>query len=81
LAQKLRISRIQFTDHIKLKKKEDQNMNPLYLLGRGNKILLDDIQRKSMEQRLRESSFRVCPICGSIQYQSSNTDTIVYPKK
>jgi hypothetical protein len=35
LAQKLRIPKIQFTEHIKLKKKEDQSM---VLLRKGNKI-------------------------------------------
>jgi hypothetical protein len=38
LAQKLRISKIQFTDHMKLSKKEDQSMDALVLLRRGNKI-------------------------------------------
>jgi hypothetical protein len=40
LTQRLRIPKIQFTDHIKLKKKEDQNVGPLVLLRRGNKILM-----------------------------------------
>ena len=39
LTQKLRISKIQFTDHIKLKKKEGQIVDALVLLRRGNKIL------------------------------------------
>jgi hypothetical protein len=38
LAQKHRISKIQFTDHMKLKKKEDQSMDTSVLLRRGNKI-------------------------------------------
>ena len=38
LAQKLRISKIQFTDQMKLKKKEDQSMDTSVLLRRGNKI-------------------------------------------
>ena len=37
LAQKLGIPKIQFTDHMKLKK-EDQSVDTLILLGRGNKI-------------------------------------------
>jgi hypothetical protein len=37
--QKLRITKIQFTDHVKLRKKEDQSMDALILLRRGNKIL------------------------------------------
>jgi hypothetical protein len=39
LAQGLRISKIQFTDHMKLKKKEDQSVGASVLLRRGNKIL------------------------------------------
>jgi hypothetical protein len=39
LAQKLRIHKIQFTDHMKLKNKEDQSMGASVLLRRGNKIL------------------------------------------
>jgi hypothetical protein len=39
LAQKLRIPKIQFTDHMKLKKKEDQSMGALVLLRKRNKIL------------------------------------------
>ena len=38
LAQKLGIPKIQFTDHMKLKKKEDQSVNTSVLLRRGNKI-------------------------------------------
>ena len=40
LAQKLRILKIQFTDHMKLKKKEDQSIDASVLLRRGNKILM-----------------------------------------
>jgi hypothetical protein len=39
LAQKLRVPKIQFTDHKKLKKKEDHSVDALVLLRRGNKIL------------------------------------------
>jgi hypothetical protein len=39
LAQKFIISKIQFTDHTKLKKKEDQSVDASVLLRRGNKIL------------------------------------------
>ena len=40
LAQKLRIPNIQFTNHMKLKKKENQSVDASVLLRRGNKILL-----------------------------------------
>jgi hypothetical protein len=38
LAQKLRIPEIQFTDHMKFKKKEDHSVDASVLLRRGNKI-------------------------------------------
>jgi hypothetical protein len=40
LAQKLRIPKIEFTDHMKLKKKEDQSVGASVLLRNGNKILM-----------------------------------------
>ena len=41
LALKLRIPKIQFTDHIKLKKKKEQSVDTLVLLRRGNKIPME----------------------------------------
>ena len=38
LDQKLRILKIQLTDHMKLKKKEDQSMDATVILRRGNNI-------------------------------------------
>jgi hypothetical protein len=43
LAQKLRIPKIQFAKHMKLKKKEDQSVDTLILLTRGNNILMDGV--------------------------------------
>jgi hypothetical protein len=37
IAPKLEIPKIQFTDHMKLKKKEDQSVGASVLLRRGNK--------------------------------------------
>jgi hypothetical protein len=39
LAQTLGIPKIQFTDHMKFKKKEDQSVDASVILRRGNKIL------------------------------------------
>jgi hypothetical protein len=39
LAQNLRIPKIQFTDHMKLKNKEDQRVDASVLFRKGNKIL------------------------------------------
>ena len=43
LAQKFRIPKIQFTNHMKLKK-EDQSVDTLILLRRGNKISKEGIR-------------------------------------
>jgi hypothetical protein len=40
LAQKFLIPKIQFTDHMKLKKKEEQSVNASILHRRGNKIII-----------------------------------------
>jgi hypothetical protein len=40
LAQKFGIPNIQFTDHMKHKKKEERSMYVLVILRRGNKILM-----------------------------------------
>jgi hypothetical protein len=71
LAQKLRIPKIKFTDHKKLKKKEDQIVDTSVLFKRGNKILMGGNTEKNVEQRLKERPPRDCPIWGSIPY----TDT------
>jgi hypothetical protein len=43
LAQKLRIPKIQFTNHMKHKKKEDQSVDTSILLRRGNKIPMERV--------------------------------------
>jgi hypothetical protein len=40
LAQKLRIPKIQLTDHVQIKKKTDQSVDASILLRRDNKILM-----------------------------------------
>ena len=43
LAQKLRIPKVQFAKHMKLKKKEDQNVDNLFLLRMGNKMPMEGV--------------------------------------
>jgi hypothetical protein len=51
LAPKLRIPKIQFAKHMKLKKKEDQNVDTL---KGGIKYPWKELQRQSLKQRLKE---------------------------
>jgi hypothetical protein len=71
IAQNLGISTIQSAKHIKLKKKEDQSVDTLVLLRRGNKYPWEEIQRQSVEPRLKEWPSRDCPTWGSIPYTVS----------
>jgi hypothetical protein len=50
----LGIPKIQFTNHMKLKKKEDQSVDRSILLRRENKIPMKELQRQNVEQRLKE---------------------------
>jgi hypothetical protein len=43
LSQKFRIPKIQVTNHMKLRKKEDQNVHTLILLRRGNRIPMEGV--------------------------------------
>ena len=54
LDQKFRIPKIQFIDNMKLKKKKDQNVDALVLLRRGTEYTREEIQRQSVEKRLKE---------------------------
>ena len=45
LSQKLRMPKIQFIDHMKLKKKEDQSVDTSALLRRGTKYPWEELQR------------------------------------
>jgi hypothetical protein len=45
LAQKFRISKIQFTDHMKFKKKEDHSVDTQSFLEWGSKYPWEEIQR------------------------------------
>jgi hypothetical protein len=66
LAQKSRIPKIQFTDHMKLKKKKDQVWILRSFLEEGTKYQWEEIQKQSVEQRLKERPSRDCPTPGSI---------------
>jgi hypothetical protein len=52
----------------KLKKKEDQNVGILVLLRGGTKYPWEEIQRQSVEQRLKERPSRDCLTWGFIPY-------------
>jgi hypothetical protein len=58
--QKLGIPKIQFTDRMKLKKKEDLSVHASASHRNGTKYLREQIQRESVEQRLKGRPFKDC---------------------
>jgi hypothetical protein len=68
LAQKLGIPKIQFTDYMKLKTKENQSVQASVLLRRGNKYLREERRSQGVEQRQKERPSRDYPTWGSIPY-------------
>ena len=66
LVQKLRIPKIQFAKHMKFKNNEDQNVDTSPFLRMGTKYPWKELQRQSLELRLKEGPSRDCPTRGSI---------------
>ena len=61
LAQNLGPPKIQFTDHMKLKKRKTKVWILQSFLEGGTKYPWEEIQRLSVEQRLKERPSRDCP--------------------
>jgi hypothetical protein len=81
LTSKFRISKIQFTDHIK-PKKENQNVNASVLLRRGNKILTGgNMEAKYGADTEVSGPSRDCPPGDLSHIQSPNLDDIVDSRK
>jgi hypothetical protein len=66
LAQKLKIPKILFAKHMKLKKEEDQRLDTSPLLRMGTKYLWKELQRQSLELRRKDGPPRDCPTWVSI---------------
>jgi hypothetical protein len=71
LAQKLRKLKIKFTDHMKLKKKEDKSVDSSVFLKRRNKILKRGNKETKCEAETEGRPSRDGPTSESIPY----TDT------
>jgi hypothetical protein len=51
---------------MKLKKKEDQSVDTLFLLRMGNKIPMEGVTETSLDVRQKETPSRAFPTWGSI---------------
>jgi hypothetical protein len=77
LAQELGIPKIQFTDHVKLKK-EDQSVDTLVLLRRGNKFSMggDTVTKHGAETE--ENAIQRLPHPGIDPIYSHQTQTLLW---
>ena len=72
---------MQFTDHMKLKKKEDQSVDASVLLRRGKKYSREEILRQSVEQRLKKRPPEIVPIGDPSYICTLNPDTTMDARK
>ena len=81
LALKLRIPKIQLTDHMKLKIRKTKMWILWFFLEGGAKYPRVETERQSVEQRLNERSLRDCPICLPFSIVSLHPGAIVDANK
>ena len=81
LALKLRIPKIQLTDHMKLKIRKTKMWILWFFLGGGTKYPWVETERQSVEYRLNERSLRDCPICLPFSIVSLHPGAIVDANK
>jgi hypothetical protein len=75
LAQKLRIPKIQFAKHMKLKKMENQSVDTLLLLRIG-KIPMEGVTETRL--RWKEGPSRDCPTLGIHPIYNHQTQTLLH---
>ena len=81
LAQKLGIPKIQFTDHMKLKKKEDQRVDASVLLRSRNKLLAGGNMEKGYEAETEGKAIQRLPHLGIHPINRHQTQTVLWMPK
>jgi hypothetical protein len=76
---KLRIPKIQFAKHMKLKKKEDQSVDTLFLLRMGNKVPMEQVTETKFRVDMEGRTIQRLPHPGNPSHkQPPNSDTIAH---
>ena len=78
LAQKLRISKIQFAKHMKLKKKEDQSVDTLLLLRMGNKLPMEGVTETKLGAEMEGRTIQRLPHPGIHIIYNHQTQTLLH---
>jgi hypothetical protein len=77
LAQKLRILKIQFAKHMKLKKKEDQSVETSILLKRGHKTPLEGVRETKFRAETEGMTIQRLPHLGIHLINNHQTQTLL----
>ena len=72
------ILKIQFTKHKKLKKKEDQSVEILILLRRGNKILIEGVMETKCAAETEGMTNQRLPYLGIHPIYNHQTQTLLW---
>ena len=78
LAQKLRISKIQFSKHMKLKKKGDQSVDTLPLPRMGNKIPMEEVTETKFRAKREGKTIQRQPHPGIHSIYNHQTQTLLW---
>jgi hypothetical protein len=78
LDQKLQITKIQFTNHIKLIKKEDQSVDTSILLRRGNKITMEGVTETKCGVETEGRTIQRLPHLGVHPTDNHQTQTLLW---
>ena len=76
--QKLAIPKIQFTEQMKLKKKEEQSMDILVILIRGNKIPTEEDTETKCGVESKEKTIQRLPHLGIHPIYRYKTQTLLW---
>jgi hypothetical protein len=77
LTQKLRLPKIQSAKHMKLKK-EDQNVDTLFLLRMGNKIPMEGVTETKFKAETEERTIQRLPHLGIHPIYNQQTQTLLH---
>ena len=77
LAQKFRIPNIQFTNHMKLNKEEDQSVDTSILLKRGNKIPIEGVTETKYGAETEGMIIQRLPYLGIHPIYNHQTQTLL----
>jgi hypothetical protein len=78
VAQKLRLPKIQFTKHIKLKNNEDQNVDTSFLLRMGNTIPMEGVTKAKFRAETEERTIQRLPHLGIHPIYNHQTQTLLH---